>query len=194
MNVSVNDSIDHDSAESSACTLDVDLQYGLLASETELASELPSQTQFSDWALQAYRVAFEHLKLPQANELTIRLVETAEMTELNHAYRGKNKPTNVLSFPFEMPADVEFSLLGDVIICHSVVQLEAKAEGKTVIQHYAHMVTHGVLHLCGYDHQCDDTATEMEALEAIALAHSDIPNPYVWAVKKTIERLHAHIN
>lgn len=178
MSNSANDSIDHASQDSSTFTLEVDLQYGLLASKTELASELPSQAQFSNWALQAYRVAFEHFELPLANELTIRIVETAEMTELNHAYRGKNKPTNVLSFPFEMPAGVELSLLGDVIICRSVVRQEAQAEGKTIIQHYAHMVTHGVLHLCGYDHQCDDSATEMEALEAAALAYSDIPNPY----------------
>jgi probable rRNA maturation factor len=79
--------------------------------------------------------------------VTIRLVDEAESHELNLTYRGKDKPTNVLSFPFEAPPGIEMPLLGDLIICRQVVEQEAKEQGKPLEAHWAHMVVHGSLHL-----------------------------------------------
>ena len=95
-------------------------------------------------------------------ELTIRIVDTEESHQLNHEYRGKDKPTNVLSFPFEAPPGIELDLLGDLIICRQVVEKEAEEQNKPLLAHWAHMVVHGSLHLLGYDHIEDDEAEEME--------------------------------
>ncbi len=112
-------------------------------------------------------------------ELTIRVVENSESHELNHQYRGKNKPTNVLSFPFEAPPGVEIDLLGDLIICAPVVESEANEQQKTIIAHWAHMVTHGCLHLLGYDHITNDEAEVMEKLEIDILQQQGFDNPYI---------------
>jgi probable rRNA maturation factor len=97
--------------------------------------------------------------------VTVRLVDEAESRELNHTYRGKDKPTNVLSFPFEAPPGLELPLLGDLVICRQVVEAEAVEQGKPLMAHWAHMVVHGSLHLLGYDHIEDEEAEEMEQLE-----------------------------
>lgn len=157
-------------------TLHVDLQNAL--ESTRHSQGLPTEDQFGQWALAAYQSAVEVIDLPSENEVSVRLVDLDEIVALNNDYRGKNKPTNVLSFPFDVPEGVDIALLGDVIICHDVVVEEALAANKTIKQHYAHMVTHGILHLCGYDHQCEQTANEMESLEIHILAKSDVPNPY----------------
>lgn len=114
----------------------------------------------------------------QEFELTIRLVNLDESQQLNKQYRQKDKPTNVLSFPFEVPTGIELNLLGDLVICSQVVEQEAKAQNKILFDHWAHMVTHGCLHLLGYDHINDDDANEMEALEVKILAKLSISNPY----------------
>ena len=93
--------------------LDLDLQIAVDA------KNLPTQTQFESWV----RVAVGQT-MPEV-ELTIRLVETTESQQLNYTYRGKDKPTNVLSFPFEAPAEIDLPLLGDLIICVDVVEKEA---------------------------------------------------------------------
>ncbi|MFA0280105.1 rRNA maturation RNase YbeY, partial [Vibrio sp. 10N.222.55.F8] len=82
-------------------------------------------------------------------ELTVRIVDTQESHQLNHEYRGKDKPTNVLSFPFEAPPGIELDLLGDLIICRQVVEKEAEEQNKPLLAHWAHMVVHGSLHLLG---------------------------------------------
>lgn len=97
--------------------------------------------------------------------ICIRIVDTAEITELNHRYRDKNMPTNVLAFPFEAPQTMNNNVLGDVIICAEIVNQEAKQQNKLPNAHWAHMVIHGILHLLGYDHIEDDDAIEMEAIE-----------------------------
>ncbi|MDX7992899.1 rRNA maturation RNase YbeY [Xenorhabdus littoralis] len=120
--------------------------------------------------------------LPQfqaESEVTIRLVDEAEIHDLNLTYRGKDKPTNVLSFPFEAPPEVELSLLGDLIICRQVVEKEAEEQQKTAEEHWAHMVVHGSLHLLGYDHIEDDEAEEMESLETEILEKMGYPDPYL---------------
>lgn len=138
---------------------------------TENEAGLPSEADFEAWAQAA---------LPNQGEfeMTIRLVDEAESHELNHEYRGKDKPTNVLSFPFEVPEGIDLPLLGDLVICRQVVEQEAEQQQKPLLHHWAHMVVHGVLHLRGYDHIKDDEAEEMEALETQILASLSIPDPY----------------
>jgi probable rRNA maturation factor len=101
----------------------------------------------------------------QDTEISVRLVDIAEMSQLNQTYRGKQGPTNVLSFPAELPQELELPLLGDIVICSAVVQREAEEQSKTPVAHWAHMAVHGTLHLLGYDHIDEDDAEIMEALE-----------------------------
>ncbi|MCK8087846.1 rRNA maturation RNase YbeY [Vibrio sp. 1CM8B] len=112
-------------------------------------------------------------------ELTVRIVETQESHQLNHEYRGKDKPTNVLSFPFEAPPGIELDLLGDLIICRQVVEKEAEEQSKPLLAHWAHMVVHGSLHLLGYDHIEDDEAEEMESLETEIMQSMGFEDPYI---------------
>jgi probable rRNA maturation factor len=119
-------------------------------------------------------------------ELVIRIVDEAEITELNSDYRGKDKPTNVLSFPCEAPPELPAELaaeligdqIGDLVICAPVVQGEALEQGKSVEAHWAHMVVHGVLHLLGYDHVKDADALVMENLERDIMQGLGFPDPY----------------
>ncbi|ORM65875.1 rRNA maturation RNase YbeY [Pantoea rodasii] len=134
---------------------------------------LPAENAFQRW-LEAAVTPFQ----PES-EVTIRLVDEAESNELNLTYRGKDKPTNVLSFPFEAPPGIELPLLGDLIICRQVVEQEAAEQGKTVEAHWAHMVVHGTLHLLGYDHIEDEEAEEMEALETEIMLALGYPDPYI---------------
>ncbi|WP_025733823.1 rRNA maturation RNase YbeY [Carnimonas nigrificans] len=114
----------------------------------------------------------------ERTEMTVRFVTEEESRTLNHTYRGKDSSTNVLSFPFEAPQGVPLPLLGDLVISPHVVAREADEQHKPLINHFAHMVVHGTLHLMGYDHIEDDEAEEMEALERQLLAQLDIPDPY----------------
>jgi len=135
--------------------------------------ELPSTELFQQWVDAALTAVTE-----QEFELTIRLVNIDESQQLNKQYRQKDKPTNVLSFPFEVPSGIELNLLGDLVICAQVVEQEAKAQNKALFDHWAHMVVHGCLHLLGYDHINDTDANEMETLEIKILAKLSIDNPY----------------
>ena len=136
------------------------------------AKELPEQALFETWVNQILG------RFNQDFELTIRVVDNAESQQLNHQYRGKDKPTNVLSFPFEVPEGIELNLLGDLVICADVVSQEAQEQNKTLTAHWAHMVAHGCLHLLGYDHINDNEAVEMESLETEILAELGFSNPY----------------
>ena len=111
-------------------------------------------------------------------EISIRIVDETEMTHLNRLYRGQDKPTNVLSFPADIPSELELPLLGDIVICASVIEAEAKQQNKTEIAHWAHMLVHGTLHLLGYDHLEDSQATQMEDLEISILQKLGYTNPY----------------
>jgi probable rRNA maturation factor len=119
-------------------------------------------------------------------EVSVRIVDAAEIQALNRDYRGKDRPTNVLSFPAGDVAglpDDEVSPLGDIVVCASVVRDESVAQGKAVADHWAHMLVHGVLHLFGYDHQSDQEAEAMEALEIEILGAHGIGDPYKAAAK-----------
>lgn len=113
-------------------------------------------------------------------EITIRLVDKNEITMLNQQFRHKNYATNVLSFPFELPAGVDdLPLIGDMIICLDVVAEEAKSQDKTLYHHLTHIVVHGCLHLLGFDHETIDEAFEMENLERVILQNLKIADPYI---------------
>lgn len=115
----------------------------------------------------------------QQAEVTVRIVDNAESQQLNQQYRGKNKPTNVLSFPFQNPPGIELALLGDLVISAPVVASEAQAQGKSLPAHWAHMIIHGSLHLLGFDHINDSDAEEMEAEEILLLQQLGFTNPYL---------------
>jgi len=112
-------------------------------------------------------------------ELTIRLVDEDEGRSLNHTYRGKDYATNVLSFPADLPPELDLPLLGDLVVCAPVAAREATEKGKPPNAHWAHMVIHGCLHLLGYDHIDDTEADEMETLERELLAQLSIADPYL---------------
>ena len=136
------------------------------------ADGLPSGELIQQWvkhALQGKR---------EAAELVVRVVDEAEMTALNREYRGKDGPTNVLSFPYESMPGVAADLLGDIVICAPVVAMEAIKQGKPLDSHWAHIVIHGVLHLLGHDHTEALEAQEMEALETVLLTRLGFADPY----------------
>ncbi len=135
--------------------------------------KLPPLELFQQWVNAALTEVTE-----KEFELTIRLVNIDESQQLNKQYRQQDKPTNVLSFPFEVPTGIELNLLGDLVICAQVVEQETKAQNKASFNHWAHMVIHGCLHLLGYDHINDTDAIEMETLEVKILAKLSIANPY----------------
>lgn len=136
----------------------------------------PSDEEIHSWAL----AAIQAVKQNEAEwELSVRLVDPAEIQQLNREYRNKDKATNVLSFPCELPADVDVPLLGDLVICAAVVKQEAQAQQKPEPSHWAHMVVHGTLHLLGYDHIEDDEAEIMESLETQILVQLGFAEPYV---------------
>ena len=134
----------------------------------------PSENRLQRW-LETARAT---LAIEEALELTIRLVDNDEMQELNREYRGKDYPTNVLSFPCDWDLPEEPRLLGDVVIAAAVVNREAKEQKKTMEAHWAHIVIHGFLHLLGYDHIEDADAEKMENTEREILAQLGYADPY----------------
>ena len=134
----------------------------------------PTTTKLKRWVLHVLKN-----KIP-SSEVTLRIVDKKEIMELNSTYRKKNKPTNVLSFPFDMPegCENELPILGDILLCAAVIDEEAKAQGKTLESHWAHMVVHGTLHLLGYDHEKETDAAVMEAEEIKLLNELGFENPY----------------
>jgi probable rRNA maturation factor len=106
-----------------------------------------------------------------ASGVTLRIVGEREGRRLNAAFRKKSKATNVLSFPYGKGR-------GDVVLCHPVIAREARAQGKSVAAHYAHLVVHGILHLRGYDHEKKRDAQRMEARETRLLRRLGFPDPY----------------
>lgn len=151
----------------------IDLQ---IASEN--TENLPELAQFTQWVAQALTFVSSSEQCPET-EITIRIVDEAESHELNLTYRGKDKPTNVLSFPFEVPEGIDLPLLGDLVICRQIVEQEATEQHKPVIAHWAHLTIHGTLHLLGYDHITDEEAEEMEGLETQIMQHLGFTDPYL---------------
>lgn len=153
--------------------LDIELQWAITD------RELPTIEQCKKWV----KASLQGARGSEAIELTIRIVDESESQQLNSEYRGKDKPTNVLSFEFEQPPGLvdlgeELPYLGDLVICSAVVEREAKAQNKSLEAHWAHMMVHGTLHLQGYDHIEEKEAQEMEALEIKILQKLGFDNPY----------------
>lgn len=151
--------------------LELDLQLGTAA------PQVPSRAELRGWVAAVLEGRRERA------ELTIRVVGESEARDLNRRYRGQDRATNVLSFPFEAPpgiadGDPIHDLLGDLVICAELVHREAREQGKPVAAHWAHLVVHGVLHLLDYDHLTEDEAAEMEGLETAILGGLGFPPPY----------------
>ncbi|MFV2056445.1 MAG: rRNA maturation RNase YbeY [Thiohalomonadales bacterium] len=153
----------------------VDLQLACTES-TQFDLQLPMFQQFEAWIVAV--LAFVDWR--KNTEVTIRVVDGDEMTMLNETYRKKIGTTNVLSFPFSPYPEgkVENVLVGDIVICAMVICQESEQQNKTCIDHWAHMVVHGMLHLLGYDHLSNQQAEEMESLEIKIMKYLKISNPY----------------
>lgn len=137
---------------------------------------LPSTGQMEQWISAALVDApdFDHSNA----EVSVYIVDEDESQELNLRFRQKDKPTNVLSFPADIPPELDIPLLGDLVVCAPVVEREAEEQTKTLDAHWAHMLVHGTLHLLGYDHINDADAEEMEQLETQILQRLGFPAPY----------------
>lgn len=136
-------------------------------------SFVPSVIEFQQWI----NAVEKQLAVPEKS-ICITIVEEDESQTLNHTYRQKNYPTNVLSFQYETPPGFNAETLGDLAICATIVKKEAETQQKTIIEHFAHMTIHGVLHLLGYDHVEEADALKMEALEITILEKLGFKNPY----------------
>ena len=168
----------------------------------------PGKNDFERWISQTFALAFSSNKKlyenimgegpetrgKQAQELSIRLVNEEEGSNLNQTYRDKTGPTNVLSFPFQnpenLPPEQNLPLLGDIVICAPLVRQEALAQGKAEVNHWAHLTVHGTLHLLGYDHINDEEAQIMEQLETEILAELGFPDPYKQIAPQSDNNLH----
>ena len=149
-----------------------------LSIDLQLAHEDPDFTP-EPAALKRYvTAALEGADYHEDAELTVRMTDSQEIRELNRDYRHMDKPTNILSFPFECPPEVKLPLLGDLIVCTEVLKREAGEQGKSVEEHFAHLIVHGTLHLLGYDHIEDDEALVMESLESRVVMALGFADPY----------------
>jgi len=146
------------------------------------SASLPSVKEFELWANSALQSP-SIKPLPEDPEVSIRIIGAKESQTLNRDYRGKDKPTNVLSFPAEFPEGVDIPLLGDLAICAPIVVQEALEQNKELKAHWAHITIHGTLHLMGYDHINDNEANIMEAIEIRLLQSLSYPNPYLTDIK-----------
>ena len=150
--------------------------------DLQIASEnsegLPTLEQFTHWVETALAFEAQTEDFPET-EMTIRIVDEEESQTLNREYRGKGYPTNVLSFPFEVPEGIELPLLGDLVICRQVMEREAKEQQISLASHWAHLAVHGTLHLLGYDHIEEAEAEEMEGLETKIMQKLGFEDPYL---------------
>lgn len=145
--------------------------------------EAPSLVLKRAYVKKVIETTLRHIETQSHCEVGIACVDTSESQKLNLEYRGKDKPTNVLSFPSELPDEMAAVLqsfpLGDLVICIPVVLQEAIEQNKAPLEHFTHMLVHGTLHLMGYDHETsDEDAEEMEAIEIEILAKLGLNNPY----------------
>jgi probable rRNA maturation factor len=141
--------------------------------------DVPDADRIHEWVSSALAAA--ELTPSGKYDVSVRVVDVAEMRALNRDFRDKDKPTNVLSFPggdvAGLPSE-ETRVLGDVVICANIVRDEAAEQNKSLADHWAHMLVHGTLHLLGYDHISEEQATEMEGLEVSILTRLGVRDPY----------------
>ncbi|THB69664.1 MAG: rRNA maturation RNase YbeY [Gammaproteobacteria bacterium] len=164
----------------------IDLQIDIADSDS-----LPTIDEINGWCAEIFfylkkstqQTDFIKEILAKDCEFSVIIVNREQIKELNSQYRGKDKSTNVLSFPFdyhELPEDIDlaYRLLGDIVICDSVVEEEAREQQKEYKAHWAHIFVHGVLHLCGFDHIDNDEAEIMESIETDIMKNCGFPAPY----------------
>jgi len=160
-------------------TIEINISENLTSSADSDASEtaddvppgVPDESLLQTWASAAYLTSVPAIA-------SIQISTSDEIQQLNKQYRDKDKPTNVLSFPMQLPEEVDMCLLGDLVLCASVINDEAKQQSKKHDAHWAHMVVHGMLHLQGFDHVIEEDAEEMERLEIKILNELGIADPY----------------
>ena len=141
-------------------------------------ADAPDDESFRIWVISALSGDHSNRSIGNNAELSIKLVNSDQMTEFNVRYRDKHANTNVLSFPVDADLQNRTGLLGDLVLCDEVINREAAEQAKTKEHHWAHTTIHGVLHLLGYDHIDEGDAKIMEALEIQKLDGLAIPNPY----------------
>lgn len=155
------------------------MQLELEIQNTIDSSQLPAIEKMRDWIIVLLGKVDTKFKQP---EITIRIVSIEESHQLNLEYRSKDKPTNVLSFPFEAPEMIPTEeldeYLGDLVICEKILQQEAIDQNKPLASHWAHLLIHGVLHLLGFDHIEERQADEMESLEILVMKELGFEDPY----------------
>jgi probable rRNA maturation factor len=166
----------------------------VISAEIDMSEEWDSSTDWSALAERAVQAALaksDHAELIEAAlpiEVSVRFTSDAEVRALNASYRGKDKPTNVLSFPMVEPELIDQIavggegelLLGDIVLAHGVCRAEAADKGVSIEHHASHLVVHGTLHLLGYDHETGEADAEaMEAVERHALEALGIADPYL---------------
>ena len=160
-------------------TIDVNISENLTSSADSDAPEtaddvppgVPEESLLQTWASAAYLDSLPAIA-------SIQITTSDEIQQLNKQYRDKDKATNVLSFPMQLPEEVDMCLLGDLVLCASIINDEANQQSKKLDAHWAHMVVHGMLHLQGFDHIEEAEAEEMERLEIKILKELGIANPY----------------
>lgn len=166
----------------------------MISAEADISGEWDSSIDWPALILRSVGAAVAHSRFAALAdnqvpvEISVKLTGDEEVRVLNRDYRGKDKPTNVLSFPMTDPAvfdsvadgdDIEL-LLGDIVLAHGVCAAEAAERGIAFESHAAHLLVHGILHLLGYDHETgDEDAEAMEAVERAALAALGIADPYL---------------
>jgi len=150
------------------------MKHELILQIASTQSHIPKAFLFQSWINEALNAH------PEPVQVCIRVVDEEESRKLNDEYRGKNKPTNILSFPYK--ADTintdEAHLIGDILICAPLVKQEAKEQEKDLEAHWAHLVIHGILHLIGFDHENEEDRKKMELAEIECLKKLNYPNPY----------------
>jgi len=132
------------------------------------APEIPIDQTLQDWA---------QILLKDQQQVLIRIVDKQESQQLNFQYRQQDKATNVLSFPDDLPIEIN-PFIGDLVICAEIVKEQAENQSKSIAAHWAHMIIHGILHLQGFDHQNNHEAKIMEAQEIKTLKKLNFANPY----------------
>ena len=149
-------------------TIDVEIS---ISENIQAGDDVPEQELLQRWAIAAYLS-----DIPAV--VSMLLTDIDEMQQLNKQYRDKDQPTNVLSFPMQLPVETDVILLGDIALCVPVIKQEAEQQSRSEMSHWAHMVVHGMLHLQGYDHVNSDEAEEMEQLEIKILRQLGFADPY----------------
>ena len=144
----------------------------LVVQNVSAAADLPTENDIRPWVESALA------DYPDAAAVTIRMVDEQEGRKLNQQFRNRDYATNVLSFPADVPGIIDLPDLGDIVLCVPVIAREAVEQGKNPMDHWAHLVVHGVLHLLGHDHGEAEQAKAMESMEMGILKKLGISNPY----------------